>query len=643
MAERGGRSYRDLAGRTTRKPRDAEQERLPGDQSSPGKLQDAFDVDDQAVVVEVDVDDPVLERQLEESEPTASDYMGDDAPGPDTSHEQEPNEGRPHYEGAAEQDQEKEGTTTMATPHVPKEADVKEYFSEEELAKDFPDLVAASKDEDDKDDDKDEKKDDDKDDREKEGCGGKDAGGMPWEKDASAKEDVQMKTDNIPEINIAEVEILDDGATAQPKEASFAEQLRMAMEGEDDGTMPPLPEMPQLDAAPEQPEMSLPEGTEPPSMDPCDCPGSDLPEMPESPDAAGEGAPAPVQSEDEGVLPVDEGGSAKASPEYAEGDDAADVAAEEEDSGGDSSPTEASAAGETVYETLGNISALAEVSVDRVDLVLANEDSENPHYIVTVDGDPVAKVALADQPANLVRDHSDLFTDDGYPQYVLEGVANFGLGETLKNVHARYYTAAATSGEVAEQMRTAAVSDMQEDHRQRLAETKDRLINAANIVLQGSLKNYILANPLKDALVRNMRAAGVDEAAAVDAVEHAWTEAAPVFFEATLRKAEEWLGAPPEVLEHHIKEISAMDYRHPGVAPSQEIEVAASAPRAPMPQVPANVPVRTSTQTPYQPQQRQAAAPTGQWDKDQWKKRINLHGRVASASMAKYGPGGNRR
>jgi len=174
-----------------------------------------------------------------------------------------------------------------------------------------------------------------------------------------------------------------------------------------------------------------------------------------------------------------------------------------------------------------------------------------------------------------------------------------------------------------------------------MADIKDSLINAANIVLQGSLKNYLLDNPLKDALVRNMRSAGVDEVAAINAVEDAWMEAAPKFFSATLEKAEEWLGAPREVLEHHIKEISAMSYRHPGFGPSQEeIEVAA---QVGMDQVPTSVPIRTTASV-YQPApQQQARTPGGQWNKDHWKQRLNLHGRVADASLAKYGPGGNKR
>jgi len=190
-------------------------------------------------------------------------------------------------------------------------------------------------------------------------------------------------------------------------------------------------------------------------------------------------------------------------------------------------------------------------------------------------------------------------------------------------------------------MRTAAVSDMAADHQTRMAETKDHLINAANIVLQGSLKNYILENPLKDALVARMRAAGVDEVAAVNAVEDAWMEAAPQFFSATLAKAEEWLGAPEGVLEHHIKEISAMHYRHPGFGPSQEeIAVAAQVQHS---SIPTSVPVRTTASVPYTPQQRRAAAPSGQWDKETWKQRLNLPGRVAQASMANYRPGGNKR
>jgi len=615
MAERGGRSYRDLTGRTTRKSRSEEQGRLPGDKPSPKKLQDAFDVSDDVGVI-VEVAGPEMASGLEEGEsfpPGDSSFettTEDDEMGCAQQHQ--------HQHGAPLE----EGYKSMKRVTVP-ETEVKEYYSTAALVKDYPSLLVTSSD------DKDEDDEDEKDDkRDKEGCDGKGPGyaqGCGESKMASSK--------NIPEVRLADVEILDAPRKTAGK-LTFAEKLRQAMEGEGDGTMPPIPDMPQIEGV-EMQDFTLP-NTEPPSMGECACPGTAPAEIPMSTDEA-EGAFSSsgkdTADDDDGVLVVDEPGTAKASPEEA---------AEENEEEMEDDVKEASAPNtDAVYETLGTLESLANVGVERVALVLANDHTDSPHYIVLVDGDPVAKVALADQPANLSRDHSDLFLAEDYPQFVLEGVGQFGLGETLKNVHARLYAAAAFSGEVAEQMRTAAISEMEAGYRTRMADAKDGLINAANIVLQGSLNNYILENPLKDALVRNMHAAGVEEAAAINAVEHAWREAAPAFFSATLSKAEEWLGAPPEVLEHHIKEISAMSYRHPGYGPSADaIEVAPPVPHNAIPQ---NVPIRTTASTFYQPAPQQTQQQQQGWDRDYWKNRINLHGRVASASMANHNPGGNKR
>jgi hypothetical protein len=402
------------------------------------------------------------------------------------------------------------------------------------------------------------------------------------------------------------------------KEASFADRLRQAMD--------------------------LPHEEAPASMD---APGGDIPDVPmgevevvemspegampgEMPGEEGCGCPG---AEEEAILKVEEGDvtipdEPAPAPMAPEEEYPVQAAVEE-----DEAP-----ATEQVYETLAIDANLSDVTRDRVDLVLTQEKTANPHYVVLVDGDPVAKIALSDQPENMIRDHADLFMDEDYPTFVLEHVAQFGFSDTMDNVHAKRYRAAAARGEVAAQMKQAAAEEMAEDQHAAIAQAKDRLINTANIALQGSTKNYILENPLKDRLVGLMRGAGVDENAAVDIVEDAWQEAAPAYFENILAKAEEWMNAPTEVLDHHIREISAMTYRHPGYTAPVREEIPMAAPRpAPVEAAPQNVPLRTHASAVPQ-------APAGDWqaEKARWKRSLNLHGRVASASMANYDNGNKR-
>jgi hypothetical protein len=258
-----------------------------------------------------------------------------------------------------------------------------------------------------------------------------------------------------------------------------------------------------------------------------------------------------------------------------------------------------------------------------------------------VSGEPVAKIALSDQ--TLPPEHSDMFLQEEYPQSVLEGIETFGLQDTLQSVHARYYAARAYEGSVATRMKEAAAEELADTAKRHIAKVKDDLSNVAALVVEASLKNYIVTNPLRDALVANFHRAGIDSDAALDLVEDAFREAGAEYINTILNKAEEWMGAPKEAMEHHIKEITGMSYRHPGyaVADAEEDIPEAIEPES-IPQMttaaaPRNVPVRTVAAP--TPQTRVASTPqnlSGNWqaDKDEWKRRLNLFGRTASKAMA---------
>jgi hypothetical protein len=221
-----------------------------------------------------------------------------------------------------------------------------------------------------------------------------------------------------------------------------------------------------------------------------------------------------------------------------------------------------------------------------------------------------------------------MFLDENYPQVVLENVDRFGLASTLSTINAKYYAASASTGTVAQQMKTAAAEDLRQEQHTHIAAMKDSLINTASVVIEGSIKNYILDNPLRDELVREVRAAGVDPASAVDLVERALHSRAADYFRNVLAKAEEWLGAPPEVLQHHIKEISGMNYRHPGYDHFDAADDFAEERHVASTQaVPRSVPIRTMAST------AQSSAPVIT-EREYWKKALNLHGRLVEKSMS---------
>jgi len=297
---------------------------------------------------------------------------------------------------------------------------------------------------------------------------------------------------------------------------------------------------------------------------------------------------------------------------------------------------------DVVYEVVVPASSLTDESIDRIELARYGENSDDPMYIVLLDGDPVAKIALSDQ--NLPDEHRETFLDDNYPNFVLEGMEQFGVQATLKTVNARFYAARANEGEVAESVKARVASEMHEARQVEIGRLKDDLLNVASVVLQGTMKNYLLDNPLRDALISRFHRAGVDPSAAVDEIDDAFRSAGQDFFNTVLETADEWLGLPKEALEHHVQKIQEMSHRHPGydmvqgyneddipeaVEPTPEPRQYAAQAAAPAPSVPKNVPLRSAA----------PRAPSGggfKQDKEYWKRQLNLSGRVANASLAQY-------
>jgi len=615
--ERGKRAYRDLKGRTTRKYRQRRSDRIPGDQFDPEKALDEFDVPSEEEIVDVPVEEVDVVEQLAPKPPHK--------PGPRDIYHDEP--------------------------------DVVEYTSEEEMLADFPEMAGdgdgggdgggngASAEEVEAGNVRDKEGEPEKTAEEEPEVATMEEEAMPKENkepEVAMDEKAMREYMDAPEVAMDEVEVLDEAeapeeaaaddekeacmtlkkgedkeaATKTAAKMTFADLLRKAMEPEEELTMDLGEEMME---APDQPAGPCPPGCEPLTEE----------EEPE-----------------EGILEVDEGDVEIVDDE--EDKKEAVVSAEEEeeeDKDKKEAAVEADAAPEStdvVYETIGDIESYANVNPERVDLFLTNEETDNPHYVVMIDGDPVAKVAFADQPDNpQIR---DLFMMDEYPNYVIKGIGQFGLDDMLNTLNARPYSAKASSGEVAAQMKQAATVEMEADYRKRMADTKDALLNTANIVLQGSLKNYILDNPLRDALVSGFRSAGVDENYAIDIIEEAFREVGQQYFANVLAKAEEWLGAPEGVLDHHIKEITAMPYRHPGyVRHDDEIAVAQTAPPSEPVEIPANVPLRTVSSPTSKAQEaatRQAATQgdTTNWraQKAVWQRQLNLGGRMAEAAMSNF-------
>jgi hypothetical protein len=264
--------------------------------------------------------------------------------------------------------------------------------------------------------------------------------------------------------------------------------------------------------------------------------------------------------------------------------------------------------------------------------------AEDPHYVLFADGNPVASVHFSDQ--NL-QGHEAMFTRPSYPERIKEGIKRFGVAETFKQIKARYYSATAFKGDVAKHVKADVQKKLEAERREKLAELKDHFLNTTALVLEGSVKNYWGENPLKEALQAHIVSLGVDENRAIDLIEASWKDAASDYFEVVVNKADELMGAHPEVLRHHASEISNMKWRHPGYEPEDDsIPVAGSNQRRGF----ANVPVATSSHTqqaapaPVQPTPDPESRPASPSERRAaWKDQLGLNRKFVNATSANFG------
>lgn len=261
------------------------------------------------------------------------------------------------------------------------------------------------------------------------------------------------------------------------------------------------------------------------------------------------------------------------------------------------------------------------------DLVLFGADGEDPHYAVFANGYPVAEIRQSDQ-SNLKGEFKDMFLRESYAGVVKEHIKAMGVVDTLRGANARFYAAAAFEGEVAANLKKQVTASMQEEQRQKLAELKDRLLNVTAMVLEGSIKNYYGENALKASLQAQMKRLGMNDNAAIDAIEAAWKTAAAPYFEEVLNRADQLLGAHADVLQHHAEEIARREWTHPGYE-SEDMIVPTTAATTDV--VPRNVPLVSGPVAPERPVQ---AGTNQAWDKDYWRNKLQFSKRLANASQA---------
>jgi uncharacterized protein Veg len=169
------------------------------------------------------------------------------------------------------------------------------------------------------------------------------------------------------------------------------------------------------------------------------------------------------------------------------------------------------------------------------------------HWVLFANGEPMAKITLKDQ------DHYDRiaahFVSPDFAKSIIDGIQKHGLGETLKAVKAKPYVAKVDTNKKIVEIKAKLEASSNEAIKQKVAAIKAKFVENLGLVLEASANNFIVENPLKDALIADMTGVGIPEQVASEMVDNAFFSQGNKSLASILDKAEEWSNLTPEALK----------------------------------------------------------------------------------------------
>lgn len=166
------------------------------------------------------------------------------------------------------------------------------------------------------------------------------------------------------------------------------------------------------------------------------------------------------------------------------------------------------------------------------------------HWVLFANGSPLAKIDLKEQEhAEKIAGH---FVSPDFARMVIDGIGKHGLKATLAELNAKPYVAKLDKNKKIVEIKAKLEAASQEALRQKIAATKTTYVEMLGFVLEAASNNFILGNEIKDALIADMRSAGLPEKAAAEMVDNAFFRHGPKTIANWLDKAEEWSNLPTE-------------------------------------------------------------------------------------------------
>ena len=194
---------------------------------------------------------------------------------------------------------------------------------------------------------------------------------------------------------------------------------------------------------------------------------------------------------------------------------------------------------------------------EKIEMSLYGEESENPFWNVTIDGEPTARIHLADQAdAASIRAS---FTTDAYADNLGKLIGEMGVKKILPMVQAKFFAHKIDEAKITARIRNKARVSARAEMNEKIGMLRSDFLRAVSMVMAAADKNFYQEegrHVLKGGLFNALVQAGLTEQHAVWAIE-AGFESAPEYFNFVMDKAVEVMDMPKEARESLEKTITS--------------------------------------------------------------------------------------
>lgn len=215
------------------------------------------------------------------------------------------------------------------------------------------------------------------------------------------------------------------------------------------------------------------------------------------------------------------------------------------------------------YETLSSLDDVKSYGKEDVELVLFNERTNNPTWMVFCKTTPLAKVECAKQAdADAIR---EVFASESFAKDFVDHCADIGLIESLKNVNASFFANETSDKKIEARFEAKAEAKIAKFKAQSEAKLRTDLMRALDVVTVGMTKNLYsdVGHPLKDALFEGMTLAGLPENTAASVVNASFAAGAAAYYQVVFEKAIAFMNmneTAQSELKHMISDASVISH-----------------------------------------------------------------------------------